>query len=270
MMADSVSKETDAAKSKEYYRTAADYFHTAAQLSEKLLAAEPANAVYRRQVFGTRLNESTARLNSGENETALKIQQGILENVQREANSDSENAQAQQDVASTLSQIGLTHLARQDFPAASAHFRQAVLLLEQLIKKDGGNSELQQDCFNNYVYVGDTEMEQRDFEAAKKTYRAAFDFAQQAPKLKDAPFAKFADGLTSEKIGVCWMTEAENTDTISERRRKYQTAAGEFQKALAIWQEKEFAPEKFGLSEELNVTAQAKAAECAEKAALLK
>ncbi len=267
MMADAVDKKTDAAKAKELYATAADNFRDAADLAEKL-TAEPANAIYRRMVFGTRLNESTARLNSGESETALEIQQKLLETAEREAAADRENAQAQQDVASTLSQIGLTYTERKDYPAAHERFIKAVTILEKLIGKDAANEEIQQDCFNNQIFAGDAQHKQRDYEAAKKTYRAAFDFAQTASQSKDSPFLKFAEGLMNEKIGECLMTEAENAAPNGERARKYQTAREAFQKALVSWQDKESAPEKFGLGEDLLTTAQEKSAECERKIAL--
>lgn len=268
MMADAVDKEAEAAKAKDYYRSAADYFRDSADIAEKLVAVEPANTIYRRMVFGTRLNESTARLNSGESETALQIQQKILENAQREAAADGENAQAQQDVASTFSQIGLTYTERKDFPAAYAHFKKAVALLEQLIGKDAANNEIQQDCFNNYVYAGDAQNGLQDYEAAKKTYREAFEFARRAPKLKDSPFFKFAEGMMHEKTGTSLMTEAAAAPPNAERKRKYQIAREEFQKALDSWQNEESAPDKFGLSEELLAATQKKSAECEEKAAL--
>ncbi len=267
IMADGVDKTSDAAKSKELYRTAADYFRDAAQIAEKLVAVEPANAIYRRQVFGAQLNESTARLNSGETDAALQIQQRILETAQGEADGDGENAQAQQDVAATLTQIGLTYNKRKDFSAALTQFKKVLTLLEPLIAKDAANSEIQRDYFDNNNYAGDAQNARRDYESAIKTYRAAFEFAQNAPKLKDTPFVKFAEGAMHEKIGSSLMTEAENTAT-SERRRKYQTAREEFQKALFAWQDAESAPGKFGLSEDLIETTGRKAAECEVKAAL--
>lgn len=264
MMADAVDKAAEAEKSEELYRNAADYFRDAAAIAEKLVAVEPANAIYRRQVFGTRLNESTARLNSGETRTALEIQQRLLENAEKEADDDDENAQAQQDVASTLMQIGLTHIERQEFSAAYPRFVRAATLLEKLIKKDAANNEIQQDCFNNYIYAGDAQNGQRDYEAARKTYRAALGFAQNAPKLKDSPFAVFAEGLMHEKIGDSLLAEAENAPA-SERDRRYRNAREEFQKTLISWQAEDSAPEKFGLSDDAVAATQKKIADCEQK-----
>jgi non-specific serine/threonine protein kinase/serine/threonine-protein kinase len=268
IMADGIDKETEAEKAKEFYRAAADHFQAAAQNAEKLALVEPSNAIYRRQVFGTRLNESTARLNSGESETALQIQQSILKNAENEAAADGENVQAQQDVASTLSQIGLTYTTRREFSSALIHFKKALSALDRLIAKDAANSELQQDYFNNYIYSGDALSGQRDYESAKKSYRDAFEFAQTAPKLKDSPFVRFAEGMMHEKIGTCLMIEAENAPPNGDRQRKYQAAREEFQKALIYWQDKESAPGKFGLSDELIATAQQKFADCEKKSAL--
>ncbi len=268
MMADAVDKETEAAKSKELYRNAADYFRDAANIVEKLVAIEPTNAIYQRSLFATRLNESTARLNSGESEAALQIQMQILANAEKEAAADSDNVQARQDVASTLTQIGLTHTERKDFSTAYVNFKKASALLEQLIEKDAANNEIQQDCFTNYIYAGEAQNGQKDYESAKKTYRTAFDFARRAPKLKDAPFINFAEGLMHEKTAHCLMTEAENGASGAERQRKYLLAREEFQKALAMWKDEESAPDKFGLSEDLLATAQEKSAECEQKAAL--
>ncbi len=268
MMADAVDKETETAKAQEFYARAADYFREAAKNADKLVIIEPANAIYRRQVFGTRLNESTARLNSGESGEALQIQQNLLEKARQESAADRENAQAQQDVASTLSQIGLTQIERKEFPAAYASFRQSVELLEKLIGQDAANKELQQDCFNNLIYSGDALKGQNDHGAAVKTYRAAFDFAQKAAKLKDTPFAKFAEGWSHEKIGESLMTEAERAAAPSEKRGKYLAAREEFEKAAALWQDEETAPENFGLSEDLTAATQKKSAECQSKAAL--
>ncbi len=263
------------------------HFKTAVTLNEELLTARPndnAQKIQSAQAYVNLCRVLPKGLAAGESvetcrralpllqavysDTALQIQQGILENAQKESAADGENAQARQDVASTLSQIGLTYTARKDFPSALTHFKKALRQLEQLIAKDAANSEIQQDYFNNYIYAGDAQGEQRDYESAVKTYRAAFEFAQNAPKLKDSPFVRFAEGMMHEKIGSCLMSEAENTPPNPERRRKFQTAREEFQKALLNWQDKESAPDKFGLSEELVATAQKKSAECEEKAAL--
>jgi hypothetical protein len=71
-----------------------------------------------------------------------------------------------------------------------------------------------------------------------------------------------------EKIGSCLMNEAENAPPNRDQQRKYQAAREEFQKALINWQDKESAPGKFGLSDELIVTAQQKFADCEKKSAL--
>ena len=76
-------------------------------------------------------------------------------------------------------------------------------MLDRLIKKDAANGELQRDYFDNSNNAGHAEHAQQDFEAAKKSYRAAYEFAQNAPKLKDSPFVKFADGLT-RAVDTTW------------------------------------------------------------------
>ena len=267
MMADGVDKETEAAKSKELYRNAADYFRDAANIVEKLVAIEPTNAIYQRSLFATRLNESTARLNSGESDAALEIQQQLLINAQKEVAADEENAQAKEDVASTLTQIGLSQTARQNYAAAQESFARAVVMLERLIEKDAANEGLQQDCFNNYLYAGDALNGAKNYEAAKKSYRAAFDFARRAAKLKDSPFADYAEGMMREKTGSCLMQEAAES-AAGERGRKYQNAREEFQQALLKWNAAESAPDKFGQNADFLENTRRKIADCEKNAAL--
>ena len=226
----------DKLKAAEFYTQAATSFRKSKETAQKLITIDAKNAGFRRRLFVSEFNESTALSGLLKTDEALIIQRKMLLETTTSA-SEAKNAEAQFDLAQSYYEIGNTFFRRQELNAAAENISHAIHVYTQIIKADASNVEVQKYKFEAQIKLGDIKLAEKKYSLAKEIYNTAFREIQTTSGGKNVDYLQFVEGLILEKIG----------DVAASQNDQEQCRAN-YQKATQIWKIKNASPTNHGYS----------------------
>jgi len=154
----------------------------ARQIMAGLLAGNPSNTAWQRQLWLEHIKIGDVRRARGDLANALASYRDALAVIDRVATSDPGNADWQHDLSSSYTAIGDVQKAQGDLARALASYRKALVIVERLAKSEPGNAVWQRSQSVAYNRVGDVQVEQGDLGGALASYHDSLAIRERLAK----------------------------------------------------------------------------------------
>ncbi|MBS1797219.1 MAG: protein kinase [Acidobacteria bacterium] len=182
----------DPEQKKKLYEEALGFAERSAAAQNKVLAMNPGNPLYQRNVAGAKLNLGKIYRELGDTDDALRLAAEALRMQTPIAEKDPNNQEIRLDLKETYEDTALAFVKRGEFAPAFANFEKAAELTENLLKKDPENFDFWIARLRGEQVFADALLDRGAKREAQKIYREALARAEtRAPEKYAAWVADF-------------------------------------------------------------------------------
>ncbi len=266
LVAQTAAQAADQERSQKLWAECEKYENIQLETARKMVAAQPDNAVNRRNLFAIEWNQTLRVRDMGDVARAAALQEPIVRQMKSAVIADAENSEAKYDLILVEEEFSLTLAQLKQFDRAMNYINDALAISNQLLEQDANNLEYWQ-ARRDVVYDAGAIWNMRgDTEEAVKIFRSGFEQYKKAPMLKDDETALlFDEGLMLEKIGDAYKEAAGKN--AGNRQTRLESARAAYRKSLELWQNPDVMAENFSDGSDQLDTLRKKLAECEQPAA---
>ncbi len=158
---------------------ALDQYERGQALVQDLIARDPDNPTWQRDLSVSYNNIGDIRAARGDRDGALKAYEDGLDIAKRLAERDKNNAEWQRDLSVSYNKIGDIRAARGDRDGALKAYEDGLDIRKRLAERDKNNAEWQRDLSVVYNKIGDIRAARGDRDGALKAYEDGLDIAKR-------------------------------------------------------------------------------------------
>ncbi len=196
-------KNGDPEKEKSLLQEALRYARRSRETQEKVLSMKPENPLYQRNVAGGKLNEGKIYRELGDTDTALRLAGEALTAQRTIAEKDANNQEIKFDIKESYEDLAYAFIKRGEIEKASANFRKAIELVEELLKKDPENFDFWIARLRGEQYFADALLEKGERRLARTFYEKAMFLAENSAPKKYTVFVEDFKKQIRENLQKC-------------------------------------------------------------------
>ncbi|HEY0429456.1 MAG TPA: serine/threonine-protein kinase [Pyrinomonadaceae bacterium] len=223
---------------KKLWQEAAPIIGRTVEISKKLVALQPEEAVNKAILDGANANYGIFLFESGNYDEALKIQLESVQIFRKDAEKDAANFEQKLLLASIETILGATYSRLGDVKKSETIFRQTLQIFDQLVAHDAQNFEYLQKRFEAKFGYADELLWRGETENARRVYEKAFFEIEKTAHEKDSAYGESMRGLYLEKLGNCDLAAAKKANLSAVKARESaERAMLEYREAAGLWKQ---------------------------------
>lgn len=200
-------------------------FESGIEISEKLIRLYPDNIIAPALFASANVSQAAYFIETEDYERALQNLQKSFDFYNPLLEKDDAHIGLKTYVADIEKWFGSAYFRTGQIEKAEKHFARAFELMDKAVQTDPNNFDLAKQRAEIKFSYADEFLSQKATKKARQLYEKAFTELYEAAKVRDAEYAESLRANYFEKLGDCFL---------AEKFERY--AAGEYRKALEIWQ----------------------------------